>query len=233
MESLGVARSSYALLFSKMCSNIVKMILARWLYFFFDFTDVQKRDPEMMVRSLLCQLLQQSVKIPASLDDLFSSCESGQRRPSVDALQEVLGLMIQEVPQAYIVLDALDECAQRAELMEMLKTMAGWKLQNLRLLVTSRRERDIESTLEGFVDGHHRICLQSSLVNKDIQRFIQQRLSTDKSLEKWRKDDVIRQEIEDVLRDGAHGMYVSNPNSMLSKLVITTGFDGLYASLLV
>jgi hypothetical protein len=103
-------------------------------YFFFDFNDEQKQDPEMMVRSLLCQLLQQSVKqqsakIPASLDDLFSSCGGGQRRPLVDAFQEVLRLMIQELPQAYVVLDALDECAQRAELMEVLQTMVGWKLR--------------------------------------------------------------------------------------------------------
>jgi hypothetical protein len=84
-----------------------------------------------------------------------------------------------------------------------------------------------------FVDEQHRICLQSSLVNEDTQRYIQQRLSTDKSLEKWRKDEVIRQEIHDVLSDGAHGMYVFNRNPMLFQVVITTGFDGLYASLMV
>jgi hypothetical protein len=117
--------------------------------------------------------------------------------------------MIQELPQVYIVLDALDECAQRAELMEMLETMAGWKLSNLHLLVTSRRERDIESTLEEFVDDQSRIGLQSALVDKDIQRYIRQRLATDKTLQKWRKDDV-RQEIESVLRDGANGMYAFN-----------------------
>ena len=122
------------------------------VYFFFDFNDEQKRDPKMMVRSLLRQLLQ-SNKIPASLDDLFTLCESGQRPPPVDALQEVLRSIIQELPEVYVVLDALDECAQHEELMQTLKAIAGWKLQNLHLLVTSRREHAIESTLEEFVDS--------------------------------------------------------------------------------
>ena len=201
------------------------------MYFLFDFNDEQKRDPEMMVRSLLCQLLQQSNKIPASLDDLFSSCESGLRRPPVDALQEILQSIIQELPEVYVVLDALDECAQRKKLMQTLEAIAGWELQNLHLLVTSRREQDIESTLEEFIDNQSRICLQSTLVDQDIQRYVRERLSTDKSLKKWRKDD-IRLEIEAVLRDGAHGMYVFNPSLILSKLVIITGFDGLHASLI-
>ncbi|KAF2250795.1 hypothetical protein BU26DRAFT_517582 [Trematosphaeria pertusa] len=176
-------------------------------YFFFDFNDVQKQDLGKMLRSLIWQLSRQSGKIPTSLNDLFSSCESGQQQPSADALQEVLRLMIPELPQAYVVLDALDECAQRAELMETLEIIAGWRLQNLHLLVTSRRERAIESTLEEIVDDQRRICLQSALVDKDIQRYIRQRLATDKTLQKWTKDDGVRQEIESVLRDGANGMF--------------------------
>ena len=188
-------------------------------YFFFDFNDEQKRDPEMMVRSLLCQLSQQSENIPASLDDLYTSCGSGKQQPSADALRRALQLTIEELPQVYIVLDALDECSQRAELMETLETVVGCKFKNLHLLVTSRREKDIESTLEEFVDNQSRVCLQSTLVDPDIQRYVRQRLSTDKTLQKWKKDDDVRHEIEDVLRDGAHGMYAFNPNLMRSKLI--------------
>lgn len=177
-------------------------------YFFFDFNAVEKQDPGKMLRSLIWQLAQQSDQILARLDHLYSSCESGKRQPSIDELQEVLRLMIQELLQAFVVLDALDECAQRTELMEILQTIAGWRLQNLHLLVTSRREPDIESTLEEFVDDQSRICLQSALVDKDIQLYVQHRLATDKTLQKWRKDD-IRQEIETVLSDKANGMYAS------------------------
>jgi hypothetical protein len=178
-------------------------------YFFFDFNDAQKQDPEMMVRSLLCQLSQQSIKIPASLDALFSSCESGQRQPSLSALMNALQSIIQDLPQTYVVLDALDECTQRVELMDMFETIVGWKVASLHLLVTSRKVGDIESSLEGFVDGQNRICLQSVIVDKDIQRYVRQRLSDDKSLQKWKKDASMMRQIETILMSGAKGMYVN------------------------
>ncbi|OCK76482.1 ankyrin, partial [Lepidopterella palustris CBS 459.81] len=176
-------------------------------YFYFDFNDTQKQDPELMLRSLICQLSQQCVKIPTGLYTLCSSCENGQRQPSLDALLEVTQQMIREFPQSYIILDALDECADRAKLMGILEKIAEWQLQKLHLLVTSRRERDIESSLECFIDRQNAICLQTELVDKDIQRYVRQRLSDDKSLSKWQKDPTIRQEIETALMKGAHGMF--------------------------
>jgi hypothetical protein len=92
--------------------------------------------------------------------------------------------------------------------MDILEIMTWWRLEKLHILVTSRRERDIESSLEDFVDQQHTICLQSKLVDKDIHTYVRQRLSEDKNLKKWQKDHEIRQEIETALIDGAHGMYM-------------------------
>jgi hypothetical protein len=175
-------------------------------YFFFDFSDIQKQDPEKMLRSLLCQLSQRSIKIPQGLDALYSSCNNGQQEPSEHALLETLQSMIQELPLAYIVIDALDECAKREELMSMLEIITGWQLQNLHLLVTSRREHDIESSLEGFVSDGDRINLESSLVDKDIQRYVRQKLSDDPRLRRWRKDASTMVNIEETLMKGAKGM---------------------------
>ena len=69
-------------------------------------------------------------------------------------------------------------------------------------------------------------------MDKDIQRYVQKRLSDDKSLSKWQKDLSIRQEIEAALIKGAHGMY-SLYLLLVSKyptLMVVTGFDGWYAS---
>jgi hypothetical protein len=115
--------------------------------------------------------------------------------------------MTQEFPQSYIVLDALDECTDRAELMIILERMAGWKLDESHVLVTSRKERDIEISLESIVDTQNIICLQSELVDMDISTYVRQRLSDDKSLSKWQRDPDIRHEIETALMKGAHGMY--------------------------
>jgi hypothetical protein len=161
-----------------------------------------------MIRSLISQLSRQCVEVPATLETLFSSCENGQRHSPLDDFLEVLQQILRGFPQSYIILDALDECTTRAELMGILEIMTGWRLEKLHILVTSRRERDIESSLEDFVDKQHTICLQSELVDKDIHTYIRQRLSEDKNLKKWQKDHEIRQEIETALVNGAHGMYL-------------------------
>jgi hypothetical protein len=76
----------------------------------------------------------------------------------------------------------------------------------LHLLVTSRKERDIENSLESFVGRQNTICLQNELVDKDIQRYVRQRLSNDERLKKWQKDPAIGKEIETALMKGAQGM---------------------------
>jgi hypothetical protein len=197
------------------CHDDIRMATA---YFYFDFTDTQKQDPELMLRSLLCQLLQRLVVIPERVNALFSSCGNGQRHPPMHALLEVVRQTVQDFAQVYVVLDALDECTQRSELMDVLETVAGWRLDNLHLVMTSRKERDIERSLEGYIDEEDVVCLQRDVVDKDIQRYVQQRLFNDKRLQTWRRDATIRQEIETALMRGARGMYVFTQFSTELKL---------------
>ncbi|KFY94925.1 hypothetical protein V498_03651 [Pseudogymnoascus sp. VKM F-4517 (FW-2822)] len=176
-------------------------------YFYFDFKDVQKQSTELMVRSLICQLSEKCVQIPASLELLFSSCNNGQRYPSLDSQLDALQQMIQEYPQCYIILDALDECKNRAELMDILSQITSWQLDKLHVLVTSRKERDIETSLESLVQGQNIICLESGLVDGDIQKYVRQRLLDDASLKKWQKYSDVQHEIETALTGGPRGMF--------------------------
>ncbi|RYO53180.1 hypothetical protein AA0113_g9296, partial [Alternaria arborescens] len=206
------------------CHDDTSMVMA---YFYFDFNDTQKQDPELMLRSLLCQLLQSSVGILKGVDALFSSCENGKRQPPLHMLLEVTRQAMQEFTQVYVILDALDECTQRSELMDMLETVARWQLDNLHLLMTSRKERDIETCLESYVREEDTVCLQRDVVDQDIQRYVQQRLRDKKSLAKWTKDAAISQEVEDALMRGAHGMYVFNQFFTKPKLTIVRVSMGL------
>ncbi|KFZ24288.1 hypothetical protein V502_01228 [Pseudogymnoascus sp. VKM F-4520 (FW-2644)] len=186
------------------CANDPGKVVA---YFYFDFTDADKQKPELMVRSLISQLSEQCIRMPLALEALYSSCDKGNRQPSLDALMNVLQQMLLEFPQSYLILDALDECADRAELLSILEQIAGWQLEEMRVLVTSRKERDIESSLDEIVNRECIICLQHQVVDKDIQTYVRQRLSNDKGLKKWQKDVKIRQEIEIALMEGSRGMF--------------------------
>jgi hypothetical protein len=177
-------------------------------YYYFAFNDTQKQLSEPMVKSLITQLSQQCVTIPAILESLFSSSLNGQRQPSLDALLQVLYQMIQDFPVLYIILDALDECSERDRLLEILEIMAGWKIKHLHLIVTSRSEEDINHSLRSFIGVDNTVCLQSILVDKDIFNYVHHRLSNDKTLRRWQKDLEMRREIQTVLMKKAHGMYV-------------------------
>jgi hypothetical protein len=144
------------------------------------------------------------------VDALWLSCGNGRQKPSQKEFLDTISQVIQRSGQVHIVLDALDECAERTELLKILKTLAGWQHENLHILMTSRKERDIESSLAEYLGETDVICPQSEVVDGDIQRYVQQRLSHDTGLVKWSKDAAIRQEIVAVLMSKARGMYVSS-----------------------
>jgi hypothetical protein len=102
----------------------------------------------------------------------------------------------------YIVLDALNECAERAELLRLINTIVGWELDSLHILATSRKERDIGDGLRGVVSPE--IHIQSALVDSDIESYVQMILRDDPKFTKWPVK--VREEIETALKGGAHGM---------------------------
>ena len=112
--------------------------------------------------------------------------------------------MLGDFQQTFIILDALDECKEREELLGLLKDLITWKVKSLHVLATSRREGDIEEALEPSVTGQ--VCIQSAVINADIQIHVCERLQNNPKLEKWPSN--VRKEIEDTLMDKAHGMYV-------------------------
>ncbi|KAJ8109574.1 hypothetical protein OPT61_g7362 [Boeremia exigua] len=136
-------------------------------HFYFEFHSEQTKRPDTFLRSLICQLSQNCVQMPASLDTLFALRDNGHGLPSLQTLLGVLRQMILEFPQVFLLVEALDECTQRPELMQVLATIAGWRLQNLHLLMTSRAEQEIKSFLEDCVGEKYTIDLERDMVDKD------------------------------------------------------------------
>lgn len=116
----------------------------------------------------------------------------------METLKEIIG----GLERIYIILDALDECAERAELLNLMEQLKHWNIQNLHTLVTSRREKYIEDGLESLVT--YQTPIQDAKVHADIQAFIKNELRQDGKLRK--KPEHIQKEIEEKLVKGAHGM---------------------------
>ena len=110
--------------------------------------------------------------------------------------------MLQGFQHSHVILDALDECRQREDLLLLIEEVMSWKLGNLHLLATSRKEEDISDYLDPLVTDQ--ICIQSALVEADIRVHIQERLQNDRNLKKWPAN--VKDEIESTLISGANGM---------------------------
>lgn len=78
------------------------------LFFFFDFSDIEKRGHENMLRSLISQLSMYGANGCQILEDLHSSCMDGERQPTSEALTATLRRMMRTFEEVFIVLDALD-----------------------------------------------------------------------------------------------------------------------------
>lgn len=144
----------------------------------------------------------QSTKTPEALQALYSRNYDGQQQPRNAALAEVLQSILEDSPGTFIILDALDECTDREELLELIRKIRGWKVGKVHVLATSRKEKDIEEALEPLVTS--KICIQSTQVNGDIQLLIREQLHNDPKLKKWPAK--VQEEVEKTLMEWANGM---------------------------
>ncbi|KAL8995268.1 MAG: hypothetical protein Q9188_006856 [Gyalolechia gomerana] len=115
-----------------------------------------------MLCSLLVQLLRQNSAVFQLLEDLCRSCRDGSGQQTDSALLGVLKGTIRSFSTTYIVLDALDECILRTEVLEVLQSIILWRLYDLYILVTSRREGDIKKVPEPLVKGSGLIDIQNN-----------------------------------------------------------------------
>lgn len=185
------------------------------IYFYFDFNDAEKQRHDKFIHSLVAQLSMQSLNTPEALNMLYSRCRDGQGQPTIDDLATTLQHMLGGFHETFFIFDALDECTEREELLTLIERIVGWKIGKLHTLVTSRREREIEETLEPLVT--RQICIHSALVNADINIHLRERLQSDPKLNQWPVN--VQMEIEATLMDGACGMYVATTSSILDNLM--------------
>jgi ankyrin repeat domain-containing protein 50 len=175
-------------------------------YFYFDFNDPEKQKISSLVSSLIAQLCNKLDDLPDQLKVLYKECSKGQQRAAVQDLKTILSLVVKDLEDVFIVIDALDEHAkigERGELLTLVEDIHAWSLSELHLLVTSRPEPDIKALLMPLVESQA-ISIQGSQVELDINQHIRSQLSTDPKLKKWPNE--VKVEIESALTARANGM---------------------------
>ena len=161
---------------------------------------------------LLVQLCQQSDAYYDVLSDFYSAHDHGSQHASDTELAQCLKHLLALPGQAtaYIVVDAIDECpittglsSPREEVLGFMEELVRLQLPKMRICVTSRPEADIDLVLNPL--AFHSVSLHSENGQvEDIAEYIKFVVSTDRNMQKWRKED--KDLVIEVLTRKAGGM---------------------------
>lgn len=175
-------------------------------YFYFDFNETAKQYHEKMLRSLVSQLSFKHQSIPKPLNSLFESCQNGAKPPQAKDLETLLKTLIESSEKTFIVLDALDECEDRQELLKFIGMTLAWGSEKLNVIMTSRRLKDIDDFFEDELKEENRLSIQNKQVDEDIRSYVHGKLQSGRRFKRWQRFPEVQKEIETKLMDKSDGM---------------------------
>ncbi|KAF9775766.1 hypothetical protein IL306_006108 [Fusarium sp. DS 682] len=197
-----------------LCSSIIKETVSFCSlrdnhllgFFYFSFSDTERQSTNAFARSVLRQLLLQRQTLPDAIVDIYR--RYSHSFPTLGSWKSALKGTIQASKETYILIDALDECpdhlGERKQLLGFIKGLMDLELPNLHVLVTSRREQDIDRALSqrGTCPP---LSIQTSVVDEDIQSYVRSEISQDDIMSRW--PPALQEEVHRELVSRANGMF--------------------------
>ncbi|KAF8343241.1 ankyrin repeat-containing domain protein [Amanita rubescens] len=180
----GISGSGKTILCSTLIQAIEKQtdsISSSLAYFFCDVSDINKRTARGLLCSLVLTLL--TPQNQSGLQELFKKCKNGLQKPTDYDLYEVLRSYLSGFQDVYLFIDALDECANVEEVLDLVKLVNGWSIRSCHLLVTSRKELLIVNSLIQLMPTE--VDLSCMPVNQDIGNYIDHMLFSAAELKTW------------------------------------------------
>lgn len=159
-----------------------------------------------MLRSLVLQLLSSFENLPKPILSLYQACHEGTKSPQINDLQKVFEALVDFNKRTFVVLDALDECESRKELLSFLAATIERKANGLSIIMTSRRLNELYNFFHGRLSDQCKISIQNERVDNDIRLYIHERLLHDGKFNRWKKQPRVQEEIESKLMQKSQGM---------------------------
>ncbi|KAF3916902.1 Ankyrin-1 [Orbilia brochopaga] len=194
------------------CSTIIehlntaiseKKSVARVIYYYFDFADTNKLTVESFLQSAIYQLLSTTPgDLPEAATALYDR-HSGLQTPSSEELLDVFAELLSANSKTYVVLDAIDECSKEEREKLFNAFLSRFEATGASLLVTSRREPDIEKAFKPAF--HHTICIEDSKVDEDVQTHVTKAMASEPAFKNW--NAAIKKEVSDAISKGSRGMF--------------------------
>ncbi|KAH7201033.1 hypothetical protein BKA60DRAFT_657893 [Fusarium oxysporum] len=210
------------------------------LYFYITFTDSQKQSLDAILRSLINQLYRsrQETRHPITL--LYSKCGDGSSQATVEQLESTFRDMLSVGGEVFVLIDALDEyqnrSTQRDDLLTWIESFHKEPV-NTNLLVTSRPEHDIKTSIETWADSDSIISLKTDNVGRDISDYVRDEVTKSTSFRRWHGHTSTQNDIVNTLTAKADGVFrwvalqLERLKDCINKEEVKTTLDTLPATL--
>jgi len=159
-----------------------------------------------LVRSLVKEGKQQQqlYHLPRAYQELYNRYIL-EFEPKIEDLQNTFHLVLAESKATYIVIDALDECPQIKDRVNILKFLSelSFTSSSTHILVT----KDIQETINAISVSARvtEVPIQNSQVDDDIRRHVKSCLADDFQFQRWAKE--VKAEVADNLANNASGVF--------------------------
>lgn len=182
-----------------MCSTLIEDVRQRTevranhdvqvAYVYFSFQDLNKQSTDYLIRTLIRQLFSGGSITWMAITNLYDKCSMGGQQPSQTALLDLLVQAIEQTSRTFIMVDALDECIDKENAVDIILELFERLSGKLNILVTSRHETFIEDSLSD-IDTQRlaKVPIRNAAVDKDISDFVRSRMEKDRKLRKWRTE---------------------------------------------
>ncbi|KAK6534122.1 hypothetical protein TWF281_005460 [Arthrobotrys megalospora] len=188
------------------CSTIIEHVKAlnspsRLVYYYFDFSDTRKQTFSSFLQSAIYQLLAVNPDIPEVATNLYEK-HLGLQQSGVEELFEVFSDLVSN-GKVVVIVDAIDECPKQ-ERSDFFRVFVEKLRSKVNLLMTSRREPDIEKALgDNFT---HIVSIEDSKVDEDVRIHVTNAMATHPAFKSW-TSAAVKKEVLNVIVAGSRGMF--------------------------
>ena len=153
------------------------------------------------LRSCIFQLASSNQDISIVTTDLYKAMIKRLEKPAIEELLSAFLAEVLSTDTTFLIIDGLDECPKMERRIFIDDILPSIITANVKLLITSRKEPDIE---KGLKDTAVTISIQNAVVDADIKIHVDNVIANDKILSAMNQK--IQQEISTGIVSGSRGM---------------------------
>ena len=168
-------------------------------YVYCNYKDQVEQDTSGMLAAILKQLVQARPGISEPIARLHKQHAARRSRPPLDEIFETLQAVLAHYPTVHVVVDALDECRDRAQFLAKLRELQIGR--DFRLMTTSRFISAIE---EEFRNAPR---LEIIACKEDVKQYVAGQ--TNRLPKCIQRDSSLQDMVQNRIMDAVDGMYTS------------------------